>query len=41
MANRLQFTAECVKSQKKHVDSSIDYFGFADLLPPELNVFLP
>ena len=38
MANRLQFTADCIKSKRKHVDSSFDYFGFASLLTPELNV---
>ena len=38
MANRLQFTADCIKAKQKHVDSSLDYFGFASLLTPELNV---
>ena len=37
MSNRLQFTADII-GKKKHVDSSLDYFGFADLLSPELNV---
>jgi hypothetical protein len=40
MAHRLTFLADTIASKKKHVDSSFDYLGFADLITPELNVCL-